>query len=279
MAAALLALLGGAYGGIEYMRWQPAGSGASTAEAKRQAADTEASRQTAADAARLQEEATAAAQRQAALDAEKRRQEEAAAATQRQTDLDAERRRQETAEAAAASQRQAEFEAEQRRKDEAERVAAADAARRDAEERARIASATLNLEERATFVRQVQQVLKQGRCYDGAVNGRSSSDTQEALDDFVVAAGKKGKAKAARIELAKATAGDFETWLRDARAATGEVCSPPPAPPKPKVAKPVRQQEEPQRRRAERPAAEPREPSKPETKFCWGPRNELRACN
>ena len=127
VAAALLALLGGAYGGVEYMRWQPAGSGASIAEAKRQAADTEASRLAAADAARRQEEATAAAQRQAALDAEKRRQEEAAAASQRQADLDAERRRQETAEAAAASQRQAELEAEQRRKDEAERVAAADA--------------------------------------------------------------------------------------------------------------------------------------------------------
>ena len=86
VAAALLALLGGAYGGIEYMRWQPAGSGASTAEAKRQAADTEASRLAAADAARRQEEATAAAQRQAALDAEKRRQKEAVAASQRQAD-------------------------------------------------------------------------------------------------------------------------------------------------------------------------------------------------
>ena len=81
VAAAMLALLGGAYGGVEYMRWQPAGSGAPTAEAKRQAADTEASRLAAADAARRQEEATAAAQRQAALDAEKRRQDEAAAAS------------------------------------------------------------------------------------------------------------------------------------------------------------------------------------------------------
>ena len=143
VAAALLALLGGAYGGIEYMRWQPAGSGASTAEAKRQAADTEASRLAAADAARRQEEATAAAQRQAALDAEKRRQEEAAAASQRKP--------------TEARSARPELEAEQRRKDEAERVAAADAARRDAEERARVATATLSADERATFVRQVQR--------------------------------------------------------------------------------------------------------------------------
>ena len=109
-------------------------------------------------------------------------------------------------------------------------------------------------------MRQVQQVLKQGRCYDGAMNGRSSSDTQEALDDFVVAAGKKGKAKAARIELAKATAGDFEAWLRDARAAAGEVCCPTACAAEAEGGKAGAPAEEPQRRRAERPAAEPREP-------------------
>ena len=271
VAAALLALLGGAYGGIEYMRWQPAGSGASIAEAKRQAADTEASRQAAADTARRQEEAAAATQRQAALDAEKRRQEEAAAASQRQADLDAERRRQETAEAAAASQRQADLEAEQRRKDEAARVAAA-------EERARLAAVTLSADERATFVRQVQQVLKQGRCYDGAVNGRIG-DTQDALDQFVDRAGRKGKVKPARIDLAKATGADFEGWLRDAGTFTGDVCAPPK--PKPEVAKPQKQQvakperQEPERRRVERPAAEPAEPAQ---KLCWGYRNEVGPC-
>ena len=71
-------------------------------------------------------------------------------------------------------------------------------------------------------------MLKKGRCYDGAVNGRSSTDTQEALDDFVAGAGKKTKTKPARIELAKATAADFETWLRDAGTVAGDVCTPPP---------------------------------------------------
>ena len=261
VAAALLALLGGAYGGIEYMRWQPAGSGASTAEAKRQAAETEASRLAAADAARRQEEATAAAQRQAALDAEKRRQKEAAAASQRQADLDAERRQRDAAEAAAASQRQAELEAEQRRKDEAERVAAADAARRDAEERARVASATLSADERATFVRQVQEVLKKGRCYDGAINGRSNNGTQEALDDFVSGAGKEIKTKPVRIEVAKATAGDFEAWLRVAAEIKGDLCAAKPKPPK-EVAKTPRQRDaesnpQPRRQVTAKPQAEP----------------------
>ena len=276
-AAALLAIVGGAYGGFEYMRWQPAAPGVADAEIKRKAADTEASRLAVADAAR----------RQADLEAERRRQDEAAAAARRQADLDAERRQQAAAEAAAAAQRQADLEAEQRRKDEIERVAAADArrsaeeeeAKRQAEERARVASAVLGADERAGFVRQVQQVLKQGSCYDGAVNGRSNEDTQGALDDFVVGAGRKGKPKPPRIELAKATAGDFETWLRDARAATGEICTPAPPPPKPKVAKPVHQREAPERRRAERPAAEPRERESSAPKFCWGYKGELTQCN
>ena len=145
------------------------------------------------------------------------------------------------AEAAAASQRQAELEAEQRRKDEAERVAAA--ARRDAEERARVATATLSADERATFVRQVQEVLKKGRCYDGAINGRSNNGTQEALDDFVAGAGKEIKTKPVRIELAKATAGDFEAWLRAAGEFKGDLCAAKPKPPK-EVAKTPRQRDE-----------------------------------
>src|SRR5262249_9109967 len=116
---------------------------------------------------------------------------------------------------------------------------AAGAARQKEEERARAASATLNAEDRAAFVRQVQQVLRQGGCYDGASNGRSNEPTQDALDEFVARAAKKGKGKPVRIELAKATAGDFEVWLRDAGQVKGEVCTPAP-PPKPKVAKPQR---------------------------------------
>jgi Protein kinase domain len=278
IAAGLLALLGGAYGGIEYMRWQPAAPGASNvgpqdlSRAARQQADLDAER-------RRQEEAEAVAKRQAELAAERRRQEEAAAAAQRQAELDAERRRQDEA----AAQRQAELEAERQRKAEEERIAAAEAARQKEEERARVASATLNAEERATFVRQVQQLLKQGGCYDGAMNGRAADPTQDALDEFVAKAAKKGKVKPPRIELAKATAGDFEAWLRDAGQVKGEVCTPAPPPPRPKVAKPTREREEPvQRRRAERPVAEPREPREREPsssgpKLCWGPRNEYSA--
>ena len=274
IAAGVLALMGGAYGGIEYMRWQPAAPGAPNvnpaelARAARQQADLDAER-------RRQDEAEAVAKRQAEIVAERRRQEEAAAAAQRQTELEAERRRQDEA----AAQREAELEAERQRKAEEERAAATEVARQKEEERARIASATLNAEERATFVRQVQQVLKQGGCYDGAMNGRAADMTQDALDEFVTKAAKKGKVKPARIDLAKAMAGDFEAWLRDAGQVKGDVCTPAP-PPKPRVARPAREREEPlHRRRAERPVAEPRErePSSSGPKLCWGPRNEYSA--
>ena len=281
-AAALLAIAGGAYGGYEFMRWQPPGQGGS--QARQLAAEAEARRQAALEAVR----------HQADLDAQRRRQAEAAAAAGRQAELDAQRRRQE--ETAEAERRQAELDAEQRRRAEAERVAAAEAARRSAEEeearrqaeeKARTASAVLSAEGRTSFMRQVQQVLKEGRCYEGAVNGRNPNDTQEALDTFVANAGKNGGASPGRIELAKATASDFETWLRDAGTVKGDVCAPTPAPTKPKVARPTRDRdEEPDRRRAERRAPAPeareyrrsREPEERETKFCWGPRNELNVC-
>ncbi|MBO0740476.1 MAG: serine/threonine protein kinase [Hyphomicrobiaceae bacterium] len=272
VAAGALALLGGAYGGIEYMRWQPTTPGATSvntadlSHAARQQAELDAER-------RQQDAAAAATKRQAELEEDRRRQDEAAAAAQRQAELEAERRREDEA------QRQAELEAERQRKADEERVAAAEAARQQEEERARVASATLNAQERATFVRQVQQLLKQGGCYDGAMNGRAADTTQDALDEFVAKAANKGKAKPARIELAKATAGDFEAWLRDASQVKGEVCTPA-APPKPKVVRPTREREEPaQRRRVDRPVAEPRErePSSSGTKLCWGPRNEYSA--
>jgi serine/threonine protein kinase len=298
VAGALLAIIGGAYGGYEYMRWQPAGPGTLNVAVKRQTPDADANAQAAADAVRReadidaarrrQEDARADAQRQA--DNDRRRKEEAETEAHRRAEIDVERRRQELAEA----QRQAdEREAERRRQEEIDRVAAADArrtaeeeeARRKASQPARVESAVLSADERASFVRQVQEVLKKGRCYEGAVNGRSSADTQEALDDFVAASGKKTRTKPARIELAKATGGDFETWLRDAGTVAGDVCAPASAPAaKPKVAKPAREREEPQqRRRAEREerprqAAEPRERPSSEKKFCWGPRSELKEC-
>ena len=279
VAAGLLAVLGGAYGGIEYMRWQPTAPGVNrpSVTAPRQA-DRDAERG-------RQDEAAALAKRQAEIDAERRRQDEAAA--QRRAELEAERHRQDEA-----AQRQAELEAERRRQDEAaqleaerqrkaeeERVAAAAAARQKEEERTRVASAALDAEERATFVRQVQQQLKKGGCYDGAMNGRAAEPTQDALDEFVAKAAKKGRVKPARIELAKATAGDFEAWLRDAGQVKGEICAPAPTV-KPKVTRAAREREEPaQRRRSERPVAEPRErePSSSGSKLCWGSRNEYSA--
>jgi serine/threonine protein kinase len=279
IAAGVLALLGGAYGGIEYMRWQPTAPSATNVNrpgvsvTARQQADLDAER-------RRQDEAAAVAKRQAEIDAERRRQDAAAAAAQRQAELEAERRRQDEAAAQRQAELEAELEAERQRKAEEERVAAAEAARQKEEERARVASATLNAEERATFVRQVQHLLKQAGCYDGGMNGRAAETMQDALDEFVAKAAKKGKVKPARIELAKATAGDFEAWLRDAGQVRGEVCTPAPTV-KPKVSRPAREREEPvQRRRAERPVAEPRrerEPSSSGPKLCWGPRNEYSA--
>jgi hypothetical protein len=220
VAAAIVALVGGAYGGLEYMRWQPERPGTAASGVKGVAAEAK----MAADAA----------QRQAELDATRRRQDEAAAAAaaSRQAELDMERRQKEATEAA---QRQADIEAEQRRKDEAERMAAEDVARRkaeddekrQAEERVRTASAVLSTEDRSAFVRRVQNVLKESQCYDGAINGRSG-ETQDELDRFVTSAQKKGSPKPVRIELAKATRSDFEAWLRDADDIKGHLCAPKP---------------------------------------------------
>jgi hypothetical protein len=111
-------------------------------------------------------------------------------------------------------------------KAEAARKAYAEAEeRRKEQERARIAATALEADERATFVKRVQMVLKQGPCHDGAVSGRSV-DAQDGLDRFVAAVGQRGNANVTRIELAKATAADFEAWLREASEVRGQVCAP-----------------------------------------------------
>jgi hypothetical protein len=84
----------------------------------------------------------------------------------------------------------------------------------------------LNPEERATFVKRIQEVLKRSKCYGGAING-SSEDAQKSLDRYVESARLQGKDKPARIELAKATAGDFDSWLKEADDIKGGLCSPP----------------------------------------------------
>ena len=177
--------------------------------------------------------------------------------------------------------------AEQQRRAEEDRVAAEDARRKaDAEaeerrredQRLRVASLTLNANDRAVFVRRVQQVLKQGGCYEGAINGRGT-ETQDELDRYIASAKRSGKADLPRIELAKASTGDFENWLREAEPIKGSLCVTKPKP-RDELAKVQRrrqdvEREERPRARAERREAEPREFASP--KMCWGPRNEYSA--
>ena len=170
----------------------------------------------------------------------------------------------------------------------ARREAAAQEERRQADERVRIASLTLNADERVAFVKRVQTVLKQGRCYEGAINGRVG-ETQDEVDRFVATTSKKGRSRPTHIELAKATASDFEAWLRDAAEVTGDVCAPKPKPPKPEVAKPARHEPVRQaRQREEAPRARPerREAREPSSSggggskgVCFGGgRDEIVAC-
>jgi Protein kinase domain len=279
--AATVAVVAGAYGGFEYRRWSAAESARTGNEASLLATEAEARRK------------AEAAQRQAALEVEKRQKEkEAADARQRQSEVEEAKRRKEQADAAEAKRKEeqriaalaearrkedeargkADSAAEAKRKEE-QRIAAleearrkSDEARRKAEEEAaaedkrkeerRIAAleetrrneekrkederrlgALPDDDKRAEFVRKIQLVLKQNRCYDGSLTGRSN-DAQEGVNKFVENANKRGKAKPGRIELAKATVGDFETWLKDADTVK-DVCVPPARP------KPVAAQEKP----------------------------------
>jgi Protein kinase domain len=242
VAAAVVALAGGVYGGLEYSRWQPAAKGPAVAEAYRPAPEPDAGPTAAAEADR----------RKAELDLDRRRTE--AETARRQSEVEAERRRSEEAERQRqAAERQRAEETERRRAQEAQRVAAeAEAARRaeiaaaekrKEEEQARVAAAALGADERAAFVKRVQRLLSQSRCYEGAIDGRSG-ETQESLDRFIASAGQKGKAKPPRIELAKATATDFETWLQGAADIKGDVCAPKPKPAKQEAAKTPRKREE-----------------------------------
>jgi formylglycine-generating enzyme required for sulfatase activity/S1-C subfamily serine protease len=93
----------------------------------------------------------------------------------------------------------------------------------DSQASERFASTFLSAEERVTFVKRIQEVLKQSKCYEGAING-SSNDSQKSLDWYVMSARQHGRDKPARIELAKATASDFDSWLREADDIKGVVC-------------------------------------------------------
>ena len=118
----------------------------------------------------------------------------------------------------------------------------------------RVASSVLNAEERATFVKRIQEVLKQSSCYEGAING-SSDDAQKSLDRYIKSVRLQGKERRARIELAKASASDFDSWLKEADDIKGGLC-PPPREKRPIASKP-QHREEPRRAHAVEPRARP----------------------
>ncbi len=173
-------------------------------------------------------------------------------------------RRQEIADAAAAeARRQAEAAAaaEQKRQEEI-RIAALEAETRRAEEqrqqdeRRRLAALPSD-EDRSAFVKRVQETLKHNQCYAGNITGRAD-DAQGGVDRFVDNASKSGKAKAPQIKLAKATVGDFKSWLKDVESARWEPCAPETAP-KVDRRRPVTSARPP-RARVVREAREPSEP-------------------
>jgi serine/threonine protein kinase len=221
------------------------------AAAAKARADAEAKRVAEAEARRQQE--TRVAEERARQEAERKRVAEEAAAARARADAEAKRvadarAAEERARLDAEEKRQAEADAARQRAEE-DRVAMIDARRRadtEAEER-RVAATTLNADERATFVRRVQEVLKVSHCYEGAVNG-SSSEAQKGLDRFVDSARKKGKDRPVRIELAKATASDFDDWLREADSVKSDLCVAPR--PRPAV---VQKEPRPQPQREARP--------------------------
>jgi serine/threonine protein kinase len=241
------------------------------AEAARKKAEDERARQEA-EARRLAEATAArkkAEEERARQEAEARRLAEAEAARKK---ADEERARQ-AAEAkrlaeVAAAKKKAEDEERARQAAEAKRLAEVAAARKKDEEAARrvaeleksktgpeperVAFTTLNAEERASFVKRIQTVLRDSKCYAGDIDGKTD-DAQKGLDRYVKTARLKGKQRPGRIELAKATGSDFDSWLKDADDIKGSLCAPPPV--KREEAKSDRS-EEPKRRKS----AEPRPP-------------------
>ena len=204
----------------------------------------------------------------AALEDERRRKEQAEVEARRKAEAAAEAKRKEQAEAeekrriaALEDARRKEQAAAEEKLREERRIAALEETRRADERRKedeRLRLATLPDDgARADFVRKVQTVLKRSRCWDGDLSGRSD-DAQDGLDKLVETAKKQGKVKPTRIELAKATVGDFETWLKDADTLKGGLCAPAPKPVEKPVAKPA---EKPVAKAVEKPApARPRPP-------------------
>ncbi len=130
------------------------------------------------------------------------------------------------AETDALRQAEADATAERKREDDL-RTAALDEARqrderRKEDERVRLATIPSG-EEQTAFVKRVQEVLKRNQCHDGNVTGRAD-EAQDSVDRFVENAKRSGRAQAPRIKLAKASVGDFESWLSDVEKARWEPC-------------------------------------------------------
>ena len=176
-----------------------------------------------------------------------------------------EQRRKDIADAAAAeARRQAEAAAaaEQKRQEEIRIAALEEKARRSEQqrqqdERRRLAALPSD-EDRSLFVKRVQEALKRNQCYSGNITGRAD-DAQEGVDRFVDNASKSGKAKAPQIKLAKATVGDFESWLKDVESARWEPCAQETAP-KVDRRRPVASERAPKAPRVSRVVREPSEP-------------------
>jgi hypothetical protein len=127
----------------------------------------------------------------------------------------------------AVRQAEADAAAERKREDDLRTAALDEARRRDEsrkeDERVRLATIPSG-EEQAAFVKRVQEVLKRNQCHDGNVTGRAD-DTQDSVDRFVENAKRAGGTQAPRIRLAKASVGDFESWLSEVEKARWEPCA------------------------------------------------------
>ena len=74
---------------------------------------------------------------------------------------------------------------------------------------------------REGYLTQMQTLLKEQRCYDGAINGRVE-DTAPAVEAFTTKAGEAGP----KIELASATTAEYENWLSWFRRNRQRYCVP-----------------------------------------------------
>lgn len=84
---------------------------------------------------------------------------------------------------------------------------------------------TVSEEERTILLRRVQDVLNRSSCYDGTID-EDIDRAQDGLNRLIEAADKSAKVKLARLELAKASAADFKTWLANAAAVRDNLCRP-----------------------------------------------------